>query len=290
MRKNKRSLAILFIAALAIDVLVVSFNLCFEGKIFNEKFFSFMWFVAETIFTSVIIGFIVKMISDDLIKVKSNDYKMKKLGIYEVGEGKLNSIQANTMFGSPLMGYPYPKELRFMFVSGSVFLNVFKERIIKAIEHGCNVKILLADPEGSADFLNRMEQMIPQKGEAGGDTYAEQVVYVKNIIDSIKTETIEFFEKNNIKESDRGSIELRYYIDEWRYNIRIASYHDEKNDDEYHRVWLNYQSPVKDSIYQSLTVIGYMDASQGTKTEEESLVYAMKIGFDKLWNIYNKEK
>lgn len=288
MRRNNHSLALLFSLALIIDICVVAFNLIFEGRVLNDKFFSFMWFVAETIFTTVIIGFIVKIISDDVIKVKANDYKMKKLGIYEVGEGKLNSSQANTMFGAPLLGHPYPKELRFMFVSGSVFLDVFKERIIKAIEHGCNLKILLANPDDPARFLNRMERLIPQKGEAGGDTYAEQVLFVNDIIDNIKLETDKYFEENGIKMSDRGSIEVRYYIDEWRYNIRLASYCDKNGQDEYHRVWLNYQSPVKDSIYQSLTVIGYMDASEGTKTEEESLVYAMKIGFDKLWDIYER--
>ena len=279
--RNSKTIVVLFIIAIVALLIVI---LCIK-YFYNNEFINFKYEMllelAKALLITIIVGLFTKIITDEFVRIQKNDSKMKDIGIYEIGEGKLDHKQKNIMFGNAALGCRMPSELKFLFISGDNFIKEYKDSIKKVVLNGCNVKILIADPVKSKDFLQRAEVICPQSNEEG--SYVEQVLKTKSIIKSIQDEI------NSINVENKGSIEIRHYIDEYRYNIRIGIYAEEI--DKYKYVaWANFQPMVKDSIDLSLTVIGKAEnnklVNSSNETEAKNMVLAMNKAFDELWKLY----
>lgn len=124
------------------------------------------------------------------------------------------------MFGGRV--YEYPKELKFCFISGCVFIRDFSDYILNAMKNGCNIKILLADENKSLSFLERTEVICPQFDDKGNPYhYNEQIIFTKSVVDDIRNKAK--------KEGYLCSIEIRQYIDEYRYAFRLGVYGEKKD-------------------------------------------------------------
>jgi hypothetical protein len=282
MKKRKHSLTfIVLLSSLVVVIIITSLLIFVKRDKFNDAFFNILYEINKALILTTIFGTITKLISDEIFKVKTNDTKMRQLGIHSIGEGKLDKKQTRIMFGGK--GYEYPSELKFCFISGVVFIKVFTKNIIEAIKNGCHVKILIADPIKSHDYLARANTVNNQNGEYG--SYIDQCHTTIQMVEEIR---------NYIKEHDlTGSIEVRHYIDEYRYNFRIAKFYHNLND-EVIKAWINFQPINKNAIDQSLTVIGnydeeYLkDTNSRVSRESNNIVLSLDESFDMLWDIYKK--
>ena len=273
----KKSLSKLFYILLICLILIIGLSIVLitlKKEILGEALYTIIMEIDKALILTIIIGTIAKMISNDIYKVKKNDDKMRKIGIYQIGEGKLDNKQANIMFGSN--GYEYPLELKFLFISGDNFTLSFKERMKEAIKQGCNIKYLIADPIESKEYLERSEELCPQSE----GHYYEQVYRTLEIIKEIQQETKDY----------KGSIEVRHYKDEYRYNYRLAIY--KQDDNETIRLWANFQPQDKDAIDLSLGVHGIFDEkyvegnTYRSDKESSSIVLSMNRSFDMIWKKY----
>lgn len=282
MKKKKISTFLLVIIISTLVVIVISIFLftCLKKE---TTFYQLLFEADKALITTIIIGGIAKVISNDIIKVKKNDEKLRKIGIYSIGEGKLDYIQTKIMFGG--RGYEYPKELKFCFISGCVFLRDFSDYILNAMKNGCNIKILLADEKKSLDFLERTEVICTQFDDKGNPYhYDEQIVFTKSVIDEIRAKAQ--------KEGYSGSIEIRQYIDEYRYAFRLGVYGEKEKC--VMRLWANFQPLCKDAINLSLGVHGIFDMNYISENEQNSdsssIVKCIDKSFDVLWDKYQDSR
>ncbi len=280
MKKRKVSLTlIILISAFLVALLLTLILIIFDENVIKESLRSILLEINKALIITIIFGSATKLISNEIISVKINDKKMRKLGIYSIGEGKLDKKQAAIMFGSSV--YAYPCELKFCFISGNAFMEKFKPEMMEAIKHGCKIKVLIADPIKSKDYLRRAELICKQEGKDG--SYIDQCYFTINLVNEMKKE----IDQNQYL----GSIELRHYHDEYRYNYRIAKYFDQEKG-EVIRTWINFQPLNKDAIEQSLTVLGKYDEDyvkeeiSRVERESQSIVLSIDESFDTLWNIY----
>lgn len=278
--KKKRFPLTLIILLVALVLVIISLLLIIlaPDNIIHPSIKDILKEINKALVLSVIIGTITKLVAEDINKVKLNDMKMRRLGIHSIGEGLLDKKQANIMFGGN--GYAYPRELKFLFITGISFMQTFEKRIMEAVKNGCHLKLLIADIERSDDYLTRASVMCPQNTKSG--SYLEQIADVNALIARMQKEITD----NGYK----GTVEVRHYTDEYRYNFRIAKYQAANND--LVRAWINFQPINKTAIDQSLTVLGeYSDTEQLsglTQVEKESrnIVLSLEDSFDMLWEIY----
>lgn len=279
MRKKKFNIInIIFYVVLGL-VIIISIFLYFSKSLsMSELTYNILYEILKALIISGVIGIISKIVSEEMIKVKRNDDKMRRLGIYSIGEGRLDKKQTNIMFGCK--SYHYPTELKFCFISGPSFMKTFKDNIINAIKHGTYVKLMIADPIKSKEYLERADAFVPQTGKDG--SYIDQINFTIILVKEIKAEII--------KNEYPGDIEVRHYHDEYRYNFRLAKYYIDEN--EIIRAWVNFQPPNKDAIDQSLTVLGKYDeeylkeSTSRVDKESQSIVLSLDESFDILWNKY----
>lgn len=200
-----------------------------------------------------------------------------KLGIQHICSGLIKLTQKRIMFGDSF--YDKPKELKFWFISGNNFLKDCKNDIIDNIINGCNIKILLADPKNSIGFLKRAEYLCPQND---GYTYLEQIKEVSSLVSEIANKLI-------IANKYNGSIEIRYYIDEYRYPVRLALYGNNSSISSI-KMWANYQALMMDAVDLSLGVIGsYENNKKSNKMheiQEDNIAYNLNKAFDAIWDKY----
>lgn len=279
-RLSKSFIAIL--CALGLAIIISFVLLLIDKEILGDALYSVLLEIDKALFITIVIGGVAKLISNDILAVKKNDNRLRSLGIYSIGEGKLSSKQALIMFGG--RGHVYPKELRFCFISGVIFLKVFEKQILKAMENGCKIKILLADPNKSKDFLERTEALCPQRNSKG-----ENYPYATQIKETIKN--IENMSKIAKELNYPGSIEIRHYIDEYRYAFRLADYWEEGTERNKTRLWANFQPLSKDAIDLSLCVHGilddnYIENDASGKNPESGIVYNISCTFNEMWEKY----
>lgn len=278
--KKKRFPLTLVIILVAVIILIISLLLIIlvPENIIHPSIKEILKEINKALVLSVIIGTITKLIAEDINKVKMNDAKMRRLGIHSIGEGLLDKKQANIMFGGN--GYDYPKELKFVFITGVVFIREFEKRIMEAVKNGCEFKLLIADTERSIDYLERATLMRSKPDPFG--SYVNQIEMVNSLIAKMQKEASE--------KGYKGSIEVRHYTDEYRYNYRIAKYR--KDDVTIVRAWINFQPINKTAIDQSLTVLGEYNDNEKldvlTQVEKESrnIVVSIDDSFDLLWDLY----
>lgn len=275
MKKNRinyiaLTLVISGVLVIAITLLLV---LTKEHQI-NGTLRSILYEIDKALILTTIFGTITKIISDELISVRKNDKKMRELGIHSIGEGRLDKKQANIMFGG--RGYEYPDELKFFFINGRKFLSKYKSNIIDAIKYGCKIKILIADPIKSVDFLRRANKINNQNS-------------IEGVLEAIKI--VESINKELEGKGFKGTIELRHFIDEYRYNFRLAKFYSEH---QVIKAWINFQPMNRIAVDQSLTVIGSYDidylkeAKSNVDKERQSIVLSLDDSFDDLWKTYKE--
>ena len=288
MKKNLK-VVLLILGVIALLAISLSLVLCLvpEGDM-NSTLRSILYEIDKGLILTGIIGLVIsfasRLIAEDILAVSRDNKRLRQLGIKSISDKTLSKEEIRLMFGDDKNGYPI--ELKFLFVTGINFVRDFRPLIIKAIEHGCNVKIMIGDAvsEKGREFLTRNQEFRGPANESGLTDIqeCEQV-----------TKWLKEMHKEVVDKKLPGSLSLRYYTDQYRYNHRIAIY--EKNNKREYRVWSNIQPQTKIALRLTLAVYGtYDEADYGqslVKTEEEknSLVLATNESFDELWRFCQKD-
>ena len=288
MKKNVRIVLIILaiIASLAIGISLVLCLVPEEGM--NATLRSILYEIDKGLILTGILGFVIsfasRLIAEDILAVSRDNKRLRKLGIKTISGKTLCKEEVRLMFGDDRNGYPI--ELKFLFVSGINFIDAFRSQIIKAIEHGCVVKIMIGNPDTKEgrEFLEHNQQFRGPTNK-NGLTDLRECVEVTKMLKDINKEVV------NRKLS--GSISLRYYTDQYRYNQRIAIY--ENNQKREYRVWSNFQPQTEIAVDLTLAVYGaYNEADNGEnlvkrQEEKDSLIFATNEAFNKLWDFCQKD-
>ena len=288
MKKNIRVVLVILgiIASLAIGISLV---LCLvpEGGM-NATLRSILYEIDKGLILTGILGFVIsfasRLIAEDLLAVSRDNKRLRKLGIKTISDNTLSKEEIRLMFGDDRNGYPI--ELKFLFVSGINFIDAFKPLILRAIEHGTIVKIMIGDPvsKEGRKFLEHNQQFRGATNKNGLTDIQE----CEKVTDMLKE-----IHKEAVNKNLHGSISLRYYTDQYRCNYRIAIYENNKRRET--RMWSNYQPQTRIAMDLTLAVYGtYNEADYGenlVKPQEEknSLVVATDNSFDKLWEMCGKD-
>ena len=289
MKKNLK-VVLLILGVIALLAISLSLVLCLvpEGGM-NSTLRSILYEIDKGLILTGIIGLVIsfasRLIAEDILAVSRDNKRLRQLGIKSISDKTLSKEEIRLMFGDDKNGYPI--ELKFLFVTGINFVRDFRPLIIKAIEHGCNVKIMIGDAvsEKGREFLERNQQFRGPANESGLTDIqeCEQV-----------TKWLKEMHKEVVDKKLPGSLSLRYYIDQYRYNHRIAIY--EKNNKREYRVWSNIQPQTKIALRLTLAVYGTYDEADysqslvKTKEEKESIVLATNESFDELWRFCGKDE
>ena len=288
MKKNLKAV-LLILGIIAVAAISLSLVLCLvpEGDM-NATLRNILYEIDKGLILTGIIGLVIsfasRLIAEDLLAVSRDNKRLRQLGIKTISDKTLSKEEIRLMFGDDKRGYPI--ELKFLFVTGINFVRDFRPLIIKAMEHGTSIKIMIGDAvsEKGREFLERNQQFRGPANESGLTDIqeCEQV-----------TKWLKEIHKEVVDKKLPGSLSLRYYTDQYRYNHRIAIY--EKDGKREYRVWSNIQPQTKIALRLTLAVYGtYDEADYGqslVKTEEEknSLVLATNESFDELWRFCQKD-
>ena len=289
MKKNLK-VVLLILGVIALLAISLSLVLCLvpEGDM-NNTLRSILYEIDKGLILTGIIGLVIsfasRLIAEDILAVSRDNKRLRQLGIKSISDKTLSKEEIRLMFGDDKNGYPI--ELKFLFVTGINFVRDFRPLIIKAIEHGCNVKIMIGDAvsEKGREFLTRNQEFRGPANESGLTDIqeCEQV-----------TKWLKEMHKEVVDKKLPGSLSLRYYTDQYRYNHRIAIY--EKDGKREYRVWSNIQPQTKIALRLTLAVYGTYDEADysqslvKTKEEKESIVLATNESFDELWRFCGKDE
>ena len=288
MKKNIRVVLVILgvIASLAICISLILCLVPEDGM--NATFRSILYEIDKGLILTGILGFVIsfasRLIAEDILAVSRDNKRLRKLGIKTISDKTLSKEEIRLMFGDDKNGYPI--ELKFLFVTGINFVRDFRHLIIKAIEHGTVVKIMIGDPvsKEGREFLEHNQWFRGPTNESG----------LTDIQECEKvTEWLKEIHKEAVDRNLPGSLSLRYYTDQYRYNHRIAIY--QNNGKREYRLWSNFQPQTKIAMRLTLAVYGtYNEADYGEhllKAEEEtsSLVVATDESFNKLWEFCQED-
>ena len=289
MKKNLK-VVLLILGVIALLAISLSLVLCLvpEGDM-NNTLRSILYEIDKGLILTGIIGLVIsfasRLIAEDILAVSRDNKRLRQLGIKSISDKTLSKEEIRLMFGDDKNGYPI--ELKFLFVTGINFVRDFRPLIIKAIEHGCNVKIMIGDAvsEKGREFLTHNQEFRGPANESGLTDIqeCEQV-----------TKWLKEMHKEVVDKKLPGSLSLRYYTDQYRYNHRIAIY--EKDGKREYRVWSNIQPQTKIALRLTLAVYGTYDEADysqslvKTKEEKESIVLATNESFDELWRFCGKDE
>ena len=285
-------MAIALILAAVVGVIVLGYNI--NSDKMNDVWMDVIKSTLQTFVGTIIIGTITKMIGDHIIKIAKNDSKLKQYGIQRIKTGKSTRMDIIDLFGSKQLG-DYPKEIGLMFITGNGFLRYFKEELINAINHGTNVKLLVADYNNdipsNSDFLERGEYLCKQDPPYWSQLHKETVKYVDEINDCVK---------NN---ASAGKFEIAFYKDEYRFNYRYAVYEEKKyiksknieEIKEVYKMWLNIQPSNKDAVDLSVVLNGNLTVDESSEitngqadlSDSENILYQQYLSFNNLWDKYS---
>lgn len=290
MKRNLKLIALILgiILLLAVGILVVLCNIPETGM--NATFRSILFEIDKGLFITGILGFVLsfasRLLAEDILAISRDNKRLRKIGIRSITNTRLEKEEIRLMFGDDRSGYPL--ELKFIFVSGINFVEEFKPFMLRAIEHGTDIKIMIGDPyskEGRA-FLEHNQEFRGKRNKNNMTDVEE--------CDSV-TKKLRDMQKEITDRALTGSLRLRYYTDQYRYNYRIAIFED-KNKKRETRMWSNFQPQTKIAMELSLAIYGThneadFDETSLVKTDEEkrSLVLETDSSFDKLWEICGKD-
>lgn len=277
--KNKRSSILLFmmfsIMILLIGI-IVALNILFqERKDWLDLLFGLMGDLLSAIIIGLFLGLITKIITNRLFSIELNMKKLRDFGIQGIGTGKSNDSDIRRMFGTSLPKKRYPHEIKLLFLTGNVFLRVFKKQIIKCLDEGSKIYLLIASPEPeNTEYLKRCSFRFSE----------EKIDYVDEIyFDSLKT-------VQEIKKETKNpeNFKVRFYLDEYQNNIRISRYcFDSEKEKTYY--WINVQPLSKPAIDLSIALKGVVETDYSLdeiRVDDKDICQVSEIGFNKLWEKY----
>lgn len=247
-----------------------------EGNISDNNFKTILLEVDKALITTTFVGVIANIISENMLTVARNNKKLKEYGIENITAERLSRHDVKLMFGTKAAGYPY--ELKFMFISGNRFTDDRFSEIAEAIKHGCHLKMLIANPSEDEHYLDSTEKLSGQK-----TPYREQIAFTRGKL----MELNKLAKENNWS----GKVTLKYFKNEYRYNIRISAYDNGKGSSLI-RCWTNY-TPISQSPNSlSLCVFGSFDEEKSFQegvNNEHSIITETSNSFDKIWDLYPEE-
>ena len=101
MIKRKISLTLIIIVSAILLAIALSVILAvFDKERLTESVYAILLEIDKALIITIILGSVTKIVSSEIFSVKTNDRKMRRLGIYSIGEGRLDKKQANIMFGA----------------------------------------------------------------------------------------------------------------------------------------------------------------------------------------------
>ena len=269
-------LSILFILMVAIIVGVVILNIVFQEKnAWLEMLSGLMGDLLSAIVIGLFLGLITKIITNRLFSVELDMKKLREFGVQGIGTGKSNDTDERRMFGSNLPRKKYPCELKLLFLTGNNFLSIFEKQIIRCLDEGCNINLLITSPEPeNEEYLKRCSLMYSD----GNVDYVDEIIN-----DSLKT-------VRNIKEKTKNpeNFRVRFYLDEYQNNVRISRYFV-KNEKEETYYWINVQPLSKPAIDLSIALKGIYKVDytlDSVRDDEKDICRVSEIGFNKLWTKY----
>ena len=278
----------MLVSLLIASALLLVLALVPEG-IMNKTLRDMLFEIDKWLFLTGVLGFGVSftssLISQDILAITRENRKLRRVGIKTMHSNTSSQEEVRLMFGDGANNCPI--ELKFLFISGINFIKYFRNSIIRAIEHGADVKIMIGDPfsEKGREFLEHNQQF---RGEINpnGMTDIEECEAVTSLLKDMQKEIAD--------KKLPGSLRLRYYTDQYRCNCRIAIFEDENKKREV-RMWSSFQTQTRIAVDLSLAAYGtYNEADESVflnKAEEEqlSLVVETNNSFDKLWEMCGKD-
>ena len=264
----KAKLVFAFFAA-AIFWLIL-FAIYFYGNITNEAGKELLYDILSALGIALVVGtlttVLTKIIEGNFISAATNDKTMRAFGVTNIGTGKSTRKDIKELFGKALFK-KYPTEVKILFISGNVFFETFREELLNCIKNSeCTVKILLLNtmnPENEG-YISRMNSLREQD-----PTYKAQVEeYTLVTLESIY---------NELDAGDRNRLKVRFYMDEYRYNFRIA-----KSDDGRGKCWLNVEPFVENAFDLSIR----LDGQWSDDSKDGNIFESLDSGFDALWKTY----
>lgn len=265
----------MFIAMLVVIAAIVVFNLLFlKHDDWRKLLLDLMSDLLSAIVIGLFLGLVTKIMTDRLFSIQINMKRMRDFGIEQIGTGLSTEADCRHMFGHERPLKRYPHELKLLFLTGNKFLAHFKEQLIKALDEGCVISLLIASPEQeNAEYLERCSFRYNH-----GD-----VDYIKEIkTDSLKT-------VSEIKQATKNpqNFKVRFYIDEYQNNVRIAKYYSSDNK-VLSYYWINVQPLIKPAIDLSIALKGSIECyfDKENVDNKNNLCAVSEQGFDLLWSKY----
>ena len=255
-----------------VTVVVVNIVLL-DGDNWKNMVTDMMNDLVSAIVIGLFVGSITTIITNRIISIQKNMGRLRKWGITSIGTTLSTAKDIHLMFG----GKHYPSEIKLMFLTGQVFFQDFKHQIIRAMNHGTKVKILIAsgDP-ANEEYLDRVRMRYLSNKEKGFYT-REITEVVQKTLDEIKRYSI-----------NPQNLEVRHYLDEYQNNLRIATY-DYNRERRVSYYWINLQPPNKQALDVSITHRGRVDWTSDNLNIDENLCCQFERGFDELWDRYPPE-
>ena len=264
-------LAIAAMVAVLVAVVVVNI-VVLDGSNWQNMFMGMMNDLVSAIVIGLFVGIITTIVTNRIISVQKNMGRLRKWGITSIGTTLSTAKDIHLMFG----GKHYPSEIKLMFLTGRTFFQEFKHQIIRAMNHGTKVKILIASGDSAnEEYLDRVRIRYLSDKEKG--FYAKEITDVVKALDEIKRYSI-----------NPQNLEVRHYLDEYQNNLRIATY-DYNRERRVSYYWINLQPPNKEALKVSITHRGRVDWTSDNLDMDENLCCQFERGFDELWDRYSPE-
>jgi len=280
---KKKGFSKLLLAFVILLIILVSIVVCYIVFFDEGDRMKLLYDITKDLLSAVVVGIILgaitTIISNKLFSVEINMKKMREFGIGSIGTGISTDSDVCNMFGGGKWKKSYPREIKLLFLTGNVFLRVFRDRLIESMDAGCEICLLIVSPEKeNEEYLKRCSYRF-SNGEKD---------YVKEVNqDSLKT-IAEIYQISKHPEN----LKVRFYKDEYQNNIRISRYFLEENKIKTY-YWINVQPLTKTAIDLSIALKGTLDEDFGHTDayDKNNLCAVSEEGFDLLWKTYeNTEK
>ena len=237
----------------------------------NELVLDLLKALVSAVTVGVIVTTTTGIITDNFIKVQKNNQKLREFGVRKIGSGMSDTEDTRLLFGRKNIK-KYPDEIKIMFISGNGFFARYQNELYTCLKNSnCSVKILLLSTDvANQSYIQRMEEMCPQKPSYYDQVNKEALPILQSVID-------------RLEDDKKHRIQVRFYTDEYRYNFRIAIYNRKEESQGF--CWLNVQPFNKDAAELS---VGLDGAWSSTDSSPNNIYELLDIGFDQIWDKYAK--
>lgn len=276
MKKNKLGNIILLCIPILIVISILIIGLTYlEHDSWKKILYELMLDLLSAILVSMILGSIIKIITNKLFSVDIDIKKLRDAGIQGIGTGKSTDIDVLRMFGTSIPKKKYPTEIKMLFLTGNVFLSVFEDKIVKCLNEGTIISLLITSPaEENHSYLKRSSERFSD----GKIDYVDEIIN-----DSLVT-----IKRIKDRTTKPENLKIRFYLDEYQNNIRISRYLT-NSEQETTYFWINVQpisKPAKDLSIALKSVYKSKDILEQEKSFDKDLCRVSEKGFDKLWDKY----